>query len=275
MKLPKKKSYRYAISSADTAPETAPLLLKGCIEQNLAVAKSLGYDAIEVHLRENSVLDYDGILKQCSEHKVSIATIVTGRLATQEGVSLTDSCSKKATAAITGAKKYIDIASAFGADIVIGWLRGNITSSKEEYNNAFVLAISELEAYAKECDVKIFIEAINRYEINSMNTAKDICELIEQYNLKNTYVHLDTFHMNIEEPSMEEAIKLCGKRLGYLHLADSNRRYPGAGHINFEKIAVALDSIRYDGYLSVECLPLPDSLQAAKNAIENLKKIFG
>ncbi|MFA5675478.1 MAG: sugar phosphate isomerase/epimerase family protein [Christensenellales bacterium] len=274
MKLLRKKSYRYAISSAEAAPKTAPILLLGSIEQNLVLAKSLGYDAIEVHLRENSLLDYDGILKQCGKHKVSIATIVTGRLATQEGVSLTDSCAEKKSAALTGAKKYIDIACAFGADIVIGWLRGGITSSKEEYNNAFGSAISELDGYAKERGVKIFIEAINRYEINSMNTAQDICELIERHNLKNTYAHLDTFHMNIEESDMEEAIKLCGKRLGYLHLADSNRQYPGAGHINFKKIAAALDSIDYEGYLSVECLPLPDYLPAAKKAIENLKKIF-
>ncbi len=274
MRLLKKESYRYALSSADTAPVTAPILLKGSIEQNIVMAGKLGYDAIEVHLRENLKLDYDGILNLCKKNKVSIAAIVTGRLATQEGVSLTDSCGKKASVAIKGAKKYIDIASAFSTDIVIGWLRGSVTSTKEEYIKTLGSAICELETYAKERGVRVFIEAINRYEINTMNTAEEICELIERYNLINTYVHLDTFHMNIEESDMEKAIKLSGKRLGYIHLADSNRRYPGAGHINFKKIAAALDSIGYDGYLSVECLPLPDSSQAAKNAVQYLKKIF-
>lgn len=128
--------------------------------------------------------------------------------------------------------------------------------------------------YAKEKGVKIFIEAINRYEINTMNTAGDVVDLIDEYELTNTFVHLDTFHMNIEEVNIAKAIELCGDKLGYIHFADSNRSYPGAGHIDFSKVIKALHHINYKGCISVECLPLPDRLHAAQNALYNSKQFI-
>ena len=80
----------------------------------------------------------------------------------------------------------------------------------------------------------------------------------------NVTVLLDMFHMNIEEVSMGDAIRLAGKRLGYLHVVDSNRRAPGWGHISFDDMKTAVREIGYDGWLTAEVLPIPDSYAAAK-----------
>lgn len=269
--------YRYAVSTADDAPSTAPILLtQGSLYRNLVMAAQLGYDAIEVHMRENAPVDYCRVADICEQYNVGIAAVVTGRLATQEHVSLTALSEKDAQRAREGVRKYVDIADRFRTDIIIGWIRGSVpeSMSRDDYEKRLADALEQLSVYAKGKGVRIIIEAINRYEINTMNSAAETLGFIEKYGLDNVYVHLDTFHMNIEEVDMAAAITLCGERLGYVHVADSNRRYPGAGHIDFNAIFEALDEIGYMGCISVECLPYPDHVTAATNAINNIKSIM-
>jgi sugar phosphate isomerase/epimerase len=78
----------------------------------------------------------------------------------------------------------------------------------------------------------------------------------------------DTFHMNIEEVSIPQALEFAAERLGHVHLVDSNRRAPGQGHIDFAACAAALRRTGYAGYLCAEILPWPDSRQAASWARE-------
>ena len=89
-----------------------------------------------------------------------------------------------------------------------------------------------------------------------------------------TKIHMDTFHMNIEEVSICKAITKYKDFLGYFHIADSNRMYPGCGHIDFIKIKDALLSINYKGFIVLECLPIPDGQTAAQNALSYIKNIF-
>jgi sugar phosphate isomerase/epimerase len=84
---------------------------------------------------------------------------------------------------------------------------------------------------------------------------------------------LDTFHMNIEEVSIVDALQQAGKRLGYIHFADSNRWAPGWGHTPFDKVIAALRDISYQGWISAEILPLPDDLAAARQSIDFARSI--
>ncbi len=77
--------------------------------------------------------------------------------------------------------------------------------------------------------------------------------------------------MNIEEPSIEESIKACGDRIFHFHVADSNRWHPGAGHLDFKKILETLYKAGYQGFISGEFMPVPDSDTAAKKAIKYLR----
>ena len=95
-------------------------------------------------------------------------------------------------------------------------------------------------------------------------------EFLEGYQLDNCYVHLDTFHMGIEECDPVRAIQRCQGRLGYMHIADNTRRFPGSGQFDFQRILKALDEVGYEGYLSVECIPEPSGEEAAAQAIRFL-----
>jgi sugar phosphate isomerase/epimerase len=266
------KDWKFALSSADEAPLTAPILLRGELRENLIKASELGYHALEVHTRETVLWDYPAIEKVIQEHHIKISAIVTGRLNTEGKVNLIDDVPFITQSAVAGMKQYIDMAERFKTDIVVGWIKGIIPAggNAKKYLDRLGYHLQILNEYAGERGVRLFLEVINRYETNIFNTAETTMEFIESKKLENCFVHLDTFHMGIEETDPIAAIKLCGKRLGYMHFADNTREYPGRGQIDFRRIIQALDTIGYEGYLSVECLPKPDGTTAAQYAIKNL-----
>jgi sugar phosphate isomerase/epimerase len=98
-------------------------------------------------------------------------------------------------------------------------------------------------------------------------------ELIERVEAENFGLLLDTYHMNIEEPNIENSLQRCWDRIFHFHLADSNRWYPGAGHLDFKSILGSLKSTGYNGFISGEFLPKPDVDTAARENIAYLRRI--
>lgn len=265
--------WKFAVSSADAAPQSAPILLQGSICENLVKAANLGYHAIEVHTRENVELDYKEIEKTSKECGAKVCMIITGRLNTEGQGNLIDDRRYVVDSTMDGMRQYIDMAQKLGADIVIGWVKGNIPAGVDrgKYLKRLAGNLRILSKYGKERGVKLNLEVINHYEVNIFTTAQETLSFIEDYNLDNCYVHLDSFHMGLEECNPLDAIRLCKDKIGYVHVADSTRRYPGSGQFDFPKILHTLEEVGYQGYVSVECFPYPDGQTAAKNAIEFLK----
>ncbi|MDD3140090.1 MAG: sugar phosphate isomerase/epimerase [Lachnospiraceae bacterium] len=110
----------------------------------------------------------------------------------------------------------------------------------------------KMAEYAKQYNITIAIEAIKRFESHIINTAEQALEYVNELNEPNVKVHLDTFHMNIEERNILEAIEKCGDKLAYLHFVDSNRGAPGMGHIPWIDIYKTLYKIHYNGIASIE-----------------------
>lgn len=268
------KNWKYAVSGADMAPETAPLLMLGTPEENLIKAAGLGYDAVEIHTREDVEPDIEAIKNIMKTHNISVSAVVTGRLNTEGKCDLISDEPYITEACINGMYKYIDLASQLNADIILGWARGNIPAGgdRDKYMSRLAKNLKTIDRYAGTKNVRIMIEVINRYEINTFNTAEELMSFLETHNLPNCYAHLDAFHMGIDECNPYEAIERCGGRLGYFHLADNSRKYPGSGQFDFGKILKKLEQTGYDGYLSVECLPWPDHMEAARKALQYMKE---
>lgn len=156
---------------------------------------------------------------------------------------------------------------------------------EEEWNYA-VESVHKAALYAEGAGVILVIEAINRYETFLVNSARQALRFAKQADSPAVKVHLDSFHMNIEESSLAGAIRETGGMLFNFHVADSNREAVGRGHINFKEILGALNEINYDKALSLEPLPpVPNPYIATKfkkyaelwdiyaqESIENLKK---
>ena len=124
-------------------------------------------------------------------------------------------------------------------------------------------------------DVNIFIEPLNRYETNLVNTIEQAINLIKETASDNLWLLIDTFHMNIEETNMAESILAAGPFIKHVHAADSNRWVPGNGHLDFKEILSALRKIQYDGFISAECLMKPSKENAYSQNIEFLEDFRG
>jgi len=249
------------------------LAYKGKIEKNLQKIKTLGYDGVELAVRDPKLLDVSEIKALINNYNLPVPAIGTGQAYGEEGLAFIHKNSEIRKKAIDRIKEQIDFAGNFGALVIIGLIRG-VSGSAIKNELAEQLMIDALkECAATNESIKLAIEPINRYETDMINTVKSGLELVEKIGMENVGLLLDTFHMNIEEPSILDSIKAAQDRLFHFHVADSNRWYAGAGHINFEEIIETLIKVNYNGFVSAEILPLPDPDTAAEKNIEFMREI--
>lgn len=105
---------------------------------------------------------------------------------------------------------------------------------------------------AQACGVDYCLEVLNRFEGYLLNTCAECRQFVEEVDVPAVKIMLDTFHMNIEEDSMTEAILLAGDRLGHFHVGENNRRLPGKGNLPWYQIGSALRAIGYDKNVVME-----------------------
>lgn len=124
-------------------------------------------------------------------------------------------------------------------------------ASKENRANS-VAAMQRLSDYAADKGININLEVVNRYESNIMNTGIEGLAFLDEVNRPNAYVHLDTYHMNIEEDGMEKSVLAAGDRLGFVHIGESHRGYLGSGNVDFDSFFAALKKVNYQGPITFE-----------------------
>lgn len=255
---------------------SSPVIMAGDPLERITLASRLGYDSVELHWADPSQIPMADIASACRENQMAISAFATGRAYVQEGLSLIHEDSGNRASAIKRLKDFVDAASPYEAIVIIGCIRGNLAPGEDRRASLDRLAHSTriIAEYALSRNVMIVFEAINRFENNYLNTSQETASFIREYGLPNTKILLDTFHMNIEDADMSGSILDCGDLLGYIHIADSNRHYAGAGHIDLKQIFEALKKINYKGYVSAECLPLPDSDTALSGWIEGVKNAY-
>ena len=118
--------------------------------------------------------------------------------------------------------------------------------------DAICRLVDRVSGRARDLNMKLGIEPCNRYETHLLNTARQGAELIERVGAENVFVHLDTYHMNIEEVGMAQGFADAGEHLGYVHLSESNRGVPGRGTLDWKGTFAGLKDVGYDGTLTLE-----------------------
>lgn len=258
-----------AITAITTGAPRAPLVLRGDLVNALQTAALLKYDAVEIHVIDAETFPTDLVACACREYGLRISAIVTGQIFTRRGLCITSPDAANRDAAMAELKDYIRIAAQLNAidGVVIGWVKGQRPEGpQEEFDKLLADQLRVLQDFAAELGQKILVEVINRYETNLFNTAAETKAFLDTWGLDNCWLHLDTFHMNIEEADPAEAIRTAGGRLGYFHVADSNRLCPGMGHFDFHGAFRALEEVGYQGSVSLECIPDSDSISVGTRA---------
>jgi sugar phosphate isomerase/epimerase len=248
---------------------------KGDLGSNLVRIASLGYDGVELAIRDPALIDLELLESLTGSLGLRVPAIGTGQAWGEEGLSFTDPDASIRRAAIQRIRSHIPVASRFDAVIIIGLIRGVLKPGVEpaQAMDWLVEALRECSDAARPHSIRLALEPINRYETTLINNAAQGLELIDRVGADNFGLLLDTFHMNIEEARIEDSICRCGKHIFHFHVADSNRWSPGAGHLDFRSILGELFATGYQGWISGEFLPRPDAETAAKEGIAFLRQI--
>lgn len=258
-----------SIALSPTRTSFGPLLFAGQIEAGMAAAAQAGFKAIELSMRKPEDLPVEKLRALLDQHGLTLAGVATGQSCLHEGLCL--AATDPALRAATGERiqALIAWAAEFNAPVIIGGIRGRFSDPPESFagqQQAAADIVGECARFAAGHGSYLLIEAINRYETNFINTAEQGLAFIDQVGEANVRLLLDAFHMNIEERSIPAALRLAGDRLGYVHLADSNRWAPGNGHTDFEAILATLAELHYQGQIGFEILPMPDDGSAIRAA---------
>ena len=253
------------------APDSAFVVWRD-FEKTLPKAARFGYQGVELALKSAKDIDIKKIDRLLKENNLEVSCISTGQVFSVLGLYFTHPDKDIRKEAIKLFKELIQLASIYGKLINVGRVRGYYPDNKDrkEVENLFIEVMRIICDSAKKLGVTILIEPVNRYECNFINTVKDGAILIKRIKRENVGLMSDIFHMNIEDDKIGESLVKYSDFIKYVHIADSNRYYPGRGHINFFDIFYALKKCNFDGWLSLEILPEPNPDQAAKIALQNI-----
>jgi len=259
----------------ENALPSAFVVFRG-IEESIKKAAELGYDGVELALRDKYQVDLSKVKRLIKEFGLEIPVISSGQVFSDSKFWLTARDKDIRYKACEALKDLIDAASEFGAMVNMGRVRGFIEAGEaaEETVERFAGVMEGISAYACSAGVTLILEPVNRYEINFINNLDEGVELIKKLKLKDLKLMPDLFHMNIEDVSIEGNLKKYIDYIGYIHFADSNRLAPGWGHLDFKSIVDTLYKVGYNGWISVEILPKPDPDSSASQAIHFLRKFI-
>ena len=215
-------------------------------------AKKAGYDYIEMLMIEPEKIDVVMTKEVLAEHGLS-ATASLGLSSETDVTSTNPSIVKKGDELL---RKVVDKLHAIGSTELCGVIYCSLgkypgPASAENRANS-ISAVTRLADYAADKGININLEVVNRYETNIMNTGKEGLKFLEAVNRPNAYLHLDTYHMNIEEDGMSQAVLDAGDALGYVHIGESHRGYLGSGNVDFDTFFTALKKINYSGPITFE-----------------------
>ncbi len=253
-----------------------PFVFWDGLQDAFARAAVLGFDAVEIFAPGPDALDPSQVLGLMEKHRMRVAAVGTGAGMVKHGLSLTDSDPAKRQSARDFVKRMIDFGARFNAPAIIGSMQGRWggSMSREVALDLLAAALNELGSHAQEHQLPLIYEPLNRYETNLIKTMVDGASYLNSLSTGNVRLLADLFHMNIEEANIADALRAGGKHIGHIHFVDSNRKATGLGHMDYAPIAEAIREIGFDGYVSAEAFPLPDSQTAAVKTMEVYKRYF-
>ncbi|MCE9566448.1 MAG: sugar phosphate isomerase/epimerase [Planctomycetes bacterium] len=238
-------------------------------------AKELGFDAIELFPPAPDAVEVSELRTLLDDNGLSLAAVGTGAGWVKHKLSLTSPDETIRDKALDFVKRMIEFGAHFGAPAIIGSMQGRADGAVTKPIALRYLgnALFKLDEHAADYESSVLYEPLNRYETNLVHTQADGVALLGGLSVKRVKLLCDLYHMNIEEVNLADALLAAGEYVGHVHFADSNRRAAGMGHTDFVPVMKALREIGYEGYLSAEVLPLPDSDAAAKQTIESFRKL--
>src|SRR5581483_5789858 len=232
----------------------------------LELLKNLGYDGVELPIF-NTSLDYKKWGKILDDLGLA-RTAVTIRTAEDNPISPDANIRKKG---IEGTMRCLDCCAAAGCTTLVGPFHSALghfsgagpTKDEWKWGVESMRAVAE---HAGKCGVTLAVEYLNRFECYLLNTAADTVRFVREVGHPNCRMMYDTFHANIEEKDIAQAIRCCSEYTVHAHLSENDRGTPGHGHIPWDLTFDTLKQTGYEGWFVIEAfgLALPALAAATK-----------
>ena len=242
----------------------------------ISKAAELGFDGVEIPTFDGN-LD-TGIINDVLESQSKrIFPIVVG--GGSPGADLASESESIRINGINYLKKLIQISNEIGSKLICGPLYASVGKTTYLKENERVSVIQRVAAslkmvssFAEEHGVKIALEPLCRYDTHLINTAEQAMQLIELIDSEGVGILLDTFHMNIEERSIRDAVRLSDKRLFHIQVCENDRGAPGTGQVGWEIFRNSIREINYQGWISIESFtPFEANFSAMMHAWRTLE----
>jgi sugar phosphate isomerase/epimerase len=258
---------KLSIAIADThALPSAFVVFRG-FEECIPKAARLGFDGVELALKRAHEIDTIRLRQLLQENHLEVSSISTGQVYADGNLSLTHEDPRIREEVKSIFRELIDLAAVFGKTVNIGRVRGPIGNrNRTEVEQLFIEVSRDLCRYAMQKDVMLILEPVNHTEIDFINNVEEGAALMKKINMPNMMLMPDVYHMYLEDGQIGPTLVRHIDHIRYIHLADHNRLAPGQGDTDFGEIFSSLLTAGYDGWVSVEILPLPDPDTAATQA---------
>lgn len=218
-------------------------------------AAAMGFDAFTLPIEQPQLIDIDAVRAALAEHPLRL--YVSGAFGPDRDLTHEDPAIRRNS--LDYIRASLEICQQLGVSIMAGPAYSAVGKRRkipaEQKQREWELAVEGLTKagnMAADHGVTLAIEPLNRFETDLVNTAAQAKALIKDINLPSVKIHLDTFHMNIEEESVYDAILLAGQDLVYVDASESHRGTPGQGQVHWQQVASALREINYPGDCIIE-----------------------
>jgi 5-keto-L-gluconate epimerase len=252
----------FPVATPDTA-DANMLALRGPVERSFATLARLGYEGTELMLRDPGLLHASQLANAARDQGLTIGAVSTGQLRKEDGLSLCDPDDAKRRAAVERMKAVLDLSGELGAQVNIGTVRGPLGSL-----DAARRSFDELLEHSR---TPMAMEPQTRWVINWLNTIGETLEFIGDRTIS---ILFDLYHARLEERSVYASLIQAKTRVSWVQFSDTNRRAPGWGGGDFNDPLRVLEALGYDGFVSVECLPLPSAEAAAEQGVRWLRPLL-
>jgi len=217
--------------------------------------KELGYDVVEIPVEDPALIDIKQVKEALDEH--GLEATVCGAFGPGRDFTNNDPAYHKEC--FEYIESCLNICTGLGAAFFAGPMYSAVGKARlvspEQKMREWDMAVSNLEKVcelARTKGLEIALEPLNRFESDLVNSAEDVMRLIKDINHPAAKVLLDSFHMNIEEPDIENAILLAGDKLIHMQVSENYRGTPGTGQTRWDAYKRGLEAIGYEGVVSIE-----------------------
>lgn len=235
------------------------------LSDTLSFLKTSGFDFVETPINDVNLIKWQNLGQQLKDLDLAVQTCtICG-----PEYSLISPDESVRRAGIDYLKQVVDCSRAVGSAILMGPLYAGFKTftgkpaTAEEWNWS-VTGMREVAEHAQLKGVTLAIEYLNRFEIYLLTCVDDLVRYVEAVNHPNCRAAFDTFHANMEEKNVADALRKVAPYLVHVQISENDRSTPGKGHINFDEVFGVLQEVGYDGPIAIEAFgPNPPELAAA------------